>query len=95
MSKWTFLSNHARVLILLANHPKITARELANMIGITERSVRKIIGDLEEDGYIEKFKEGRRVSYKIHPELPFRYPTEKDKSIKSLLKALNCKILKR
>lgn len=92
MSQWTFLSNHARVLILLANQPRITARELANKIGITERAIRNIIVDLEQGGYIEKIKEGRRVTYKIHPELPFRHPTEKDKSIKLLLKALKCKI---
>ncbi|MGB9627144.1 MAG: helix-turn-helix transcriptional regulator [Thermodesulfobacteriota bacterium] len=94
MAEWTFLTNHARVLILLANHPKITARDLSTQIGITERSVRKIIADLEADGYIEKLKEGRRLSYKIHPELSLRHPTQKDKSIKTLLWALGCKLIK-
>jgi DNA-binding MarR family transcriptional regulator len=92
MSEWMFLTNHARVLIFLANHPKITARELSNMIGITERAVRNIIADLEQGGYIEKTREGRRVKYKIHPELSLRHPTQKDQSIKSLLKALGCKL---
>ncbi len=94
MAEWTFLTNHARVLILMANHPKITARDLSTLIGITERSVRNIIADLEAEGYIEKLKEGRRVSYKIHSELPFRHPTEKDQSIKKFLKALGCKLAK-
>jgi len=94
MAEWMFLTNHARVLVFLANHPKITARDLSTMIGITERSVRNIIADLEAEGYIEKLKEGRRLSYKIHPELPFRHSTQKDHSIKKLLKALGCKLTK-
>lgn len=94
MAEWTFLTNHARVLILLGNRPKITAREIADQIGITERSVRSIIADLESEGYIEKLKEGRKLSYKIHPELPFRHPTQKDHSIKKFLKALGCKLVK-
>ncbi len=94
MGEWTFLTNHARVLILLANHPKITARELSTLIGITERSVRSIVADLESEGYIEKVKEGRQISYKIHSELPFRHHTQKDHSIKKLLKALGCKLVK-
>jgi len=94
MGEWTFLTNHARVLILLANRPKITARDLSTHIGITERSVRSIIADLESEGYIEKLKEGRRTSYKIHGKLPFRHPTQKDQSIEKLLKALGCKLTK-
>lgn len=94
MAEWTFLTNHARVLILIAKHPKITAKDMSSLIGITERSVRNIIADLEAEGYIEKSKEGRRVGYKIHPELPLRHPTQKDHSIKTLLKALGCKIIK-
>jgi len=94
MTEWMFLTNHARVLILLANLPKITARDLSTMIGITERAVRNIIADLEAEGYIEKSKEGRRLNYKIHSELSFRHPTQKDQSIKALLKALDCKLAK-
>lgn len=92
MTEWTFLTNHARVLILLAHQPKITARDLATLIGITERSVRSIIADLESEGYIEKLKEGRQITYKIHTDLPFRHPTEKDHSIERLLKAMGCKL---
>jgi DNA-binding transcriptional ArsR family regulator len=92
MAEWMFLTNHARVLIFLADRPKITARDLSTMIGITERSVRNIIADLEAEGYIEKSREGRQVRYKVDPELPFRHRAEKDKSIKILLKALGCKI---
>jgi len=63
-----------------------------NIKGITERAVRNIIADLEEGGYIEKTREGRRVKYKIHPELSLRHPTQKDQFIKNLLKAMGCKL---
>jgi predicted ArsR family transcriptional regulator len=88
MAEWTFLTNYALVLLYLAKHPRITARELSMSIGITERAVRKIIADLETEGYFEKEKEGRRVRYSINPKLPFRHYTQKDKAIEKLLGAL-------
>jgi len=91
MAEWTFLTNHALVLIFLATHPKITARNLSMLIGITERTVRKIISDLETEGYIEKVKEGRRVKYNINSRLPFRHPSQRDKAIGKLLETLGWK----
>src|SRR4030043_281444 len=88
VSEWTFLTNHALVLLYLANHPRITARELSMLVGITERAVRKIIADLEAEGYFRKEKEGRRVRYYVNPKLPFRHHTQKDKAIEKLLRAL-------
>src|SRR4030042_4904257 len=88
VSEWTFLTNHALVLLYLANHPRITARELSMSIGITERAVRKIIADLEAESYISKEKEGRRVRYFINSKLPFRHQTQRDKSIGKLLRVL-------
>jgi DNA-binding MarR family transcriptional regulator len=89
MGTWTFLTNHAVVLFFLAKHSLITGRELSRLIGITERSVRNIISDLESEGYIKRSKEGRRVRYKINPHLPFRHQTQKDKAIRILLEALD------
>ena len=89
MATWTFLTNHAIVLLFLANHSLITGRKLSELIGITERSVRNIISDLESGGYIKGSKAGRQVRYKINPDLPFRHHTQKDKSIKILLEALD------
>jgi DNA-binding transcriptional ArsR family regulator len=89
MGSWTFLTNHAVVLFFLAKHSRITGRELASFIGITERSVRNIIIDLESEGYIKKSREGRQVRYKINPHLPLRHQTQKDKAIKILLDALD------
>jgi predicted ArsR family transcriptional regulator len=88
MAEWTFLTNHAVVLVYLAKHPRITARELASSIGITERAVRKIIADLGVEGYISKAKEGRGVKYSINSRLPLRHRTQKDKSVNKRLEAL-------
>ncbi len=91
MADWTFLTNHAVVLILLSQNAGITARDLASQIGITERSVRKINADLENEGYLEKTKMGRRVNYKINQKLPFRHPTQRDHAIEKLLVAMGVK----
>ncbi len=61
----TFITNHAAVFSLLANHSRITAREISQPVGITERGVRPIISDLEQDGYIGKICEGRGVRYLV------------------------------
>lgn len=91
MAEWKFVTNYALVLVYLAKHPRITARELATSIGVTERAVRKIIADLEAESYISKEKEGRRVKYFINSKLPFRHQTQRDKSIGKLLKVLGWK----
>jgi DNA-binding MarR family transcriptional regulator len=89
MATWTFLTNHAIVLFFLAKQPLITGRELSRLIGITERSVRNIISDLESGGYIKRSKEGRQVRYKTNLHLPLRHHTQKDKAIRILLEALD------
>jgi DNA-binding MarR family transcriptional regulator len=91
MGEWKFLTNHALVLLYLAKHPRITARELSMSIGITERAVRKIVADLEGKEYFKKEKEGRRVRYSVNPKLPFRHKTQQDKSIGKLLEVLGWK----
>ncbi|MDD5127541.1 MAG: helix-turn-helix domain-containing protein [Dehalococcoidales bacterium] len=88
MSDWTFLTNHAVVLSFLAKTLKITARELANAIGVTERTVRKIIADLDEAGYITKKKEGRYIRYSVNPDLPLRHHTHQDVVVGDFLKIL-------
>jgi biotin operon repressor len=88
MGSWTFLTNHAIVLFFLAKYPIISGRELSRLIGITERSVRNIISDLESEGYIKGSKEGRRVKYRTNSHLPLRHQTQKNKAIRSLLEAL-------
>ena len=91
MPEWTFLTNHALILGCLARHPRITAREISVEIGITERAIRKIIVDLENDGYILKTREGRRVRFSVNPGLPLRHETQRDKAIGELLELLGWK----
>ena len=88
MGKWTFVTNHAVVLTYLARHPTITARQVALEIGITERAVRKIIADLEAEGYIVKAKEGRRIRYGVKAGLPLRHSKQQHVQVGKLLKIL-------
>jgi len=88
MAEWTFVSNHAVVLSFVAKDPQITAREMANEIGITERAVRKIIKDLEAAKYLRKKREGRGVRYSIRFDMTLRHRTQRDKLVGDLLKIL-------
>lgn len=95
MPGWKFLTNHAQVLCLLAKKPRITAREISAAIGITEKATRNIINDLEYDGYVTKKREGRRIKYRVDPDLPLRSQTQQDKAIGDLLETLGWKRRKR
>jgi len=87
--KWTFLSNHSHVLLFLAKNPNSTIRNMADEIGITERAVLGIIGDLSEAGYITIDKVGRRNFYKVNRQLKFRHKLESHKSIGNLIKVFS------
>ena len=91
MSEWTFLTNHARVLIFLTRKPGITGREMAQELGITERSIRKINADLEQEGYLKKTRLGRRVRYEVNGKLPLRHANLRDQTIENLITAVNGK----
>ena len=90
-SRWTFITNHGLVLSYLSHHPRSTAREIANFVGVTERTTHKIISDLELAGYIERRKEGRRNVYDVNHDLPLRHHTKQDVLISDLLEALASK----
>ena len=83
---WTFLTNHAHVLIHLHADPDARIRDLAEGVGITERSIMGILADLEEGGYVTRTRVGRRNHYRVNPKLHFRHPTEADQPIGQLLK---------
>jgi DNA-binding transcriptional ArsR family regulator len=89
--RWTFITNHAAVLSLLAKHPQITAREISREVGITERSVRLIISDLDQGGYISKIREGRGVRYLVDFERPMRHKTQRDVAVGHLMSILSTK----
>ena len=89
--RWTFITNHGLVLSFIFHNPRSTAREIANYIGVTERTTHKIISDLEFEGYIERRKEGRRNVYDVNPSLPLRHHTKQDVMVDELLEALATK----
>jgi DNA-binding Lrp family transcriptional regulator len=86
---WTFLTNHGHVLVCLARDPNTRLRDIAQQVGITERAVQRIVGELEEAGYVERTKVGRRNSYVLNAELPLRHPLERNQAVGSLLEALD------
>ena len=88
MPEWAFLSKHALVLSLIARNPRITAQELAAVIGTTERQVRRVIADLYESGYISKKRLGRGMQYGINADLKLRHETHGEIAIGDFLKAL-------
>jgi hypothetical protein len=88
MGEWKFVTNHALVFCLIAQQPRITAREIAATVGITEKATRNIINDLEADDYITKTREGRRLRYGIDPELPLRHEMNEDRAVGDLLEVL-------
>ena len=80
-SGWTFLTNHGHVLVCLASTPDARLRDVAEMVGITERAVQQIISDLEESGYVLKERVGRRNRYTVVREGRFRHPLESGTSV--------------
>jgi hypothetical protein len=87
-SHWTFLTNHAHVLVLLARNASLVLREVALQVGITERAVQRIIADLEAGGVIEREKIGRQNHYRIRTNQPLRHPIESHRTIGELLALL-------
>ena len=86
---WTFLTNHAHVLLCLARDSTMRMRDLASEVGITERAIQDIISDLEAAGYVERVLTGRRNSYRIDEGLHLRHPIEQHKTIADLIKAIH------
>ena len=82
---WTFLTNHARVLIEVARDPQARLRDLSDRIGITERATQGILGDLEAAGFVDRRRVGRRNEYTVHPDLSFRHPREAGHDVGELL----------
>jgi hypothetical protein len=82
---WTFLTNHAHVLLALARDPETRLRDVAASVGITERAVQGIVADLERAGYVARVRVGRRNHYRLHPEGHFRHPAEAGHRIGELL----------
>ena len=86
--EWTFLSNHAHVLICISQQPDIRLSEVAELVGIRERSVHRIVHELSESGYVSVSKVGRNNVYEVHLDLPLRHPLEATHSIRAIVSPL-------
>jgi len=82
---WTFLTHHARVMILLARDPGQRVQDLADAIGISIRALHLILDDLEGDGYLTRHKVGRRNTYTVVADRPLRHPIDADHDVADLL----------
>ncbi|MFM8289699.1 MAG: helix-turn-helix transcriptional regulator [Planctomycetaceae bacterium] len=83
--RWTFLTNHAHVLVMLYQNPALTVREVARHVGITERAVQSILAELEAAGILHRTRVGRQNHYRIEPNVALRHPIESHRTIGELL----------
>jgi DNA-binding IclR family transcriptional regulator len=88
MASWTFLTNHAQVLLCVARDPGIRLRDIAAGLDITERSAFGIITDLVEAGYVVKEKDGRRNRYRIEADLPLPDSVARERTVGEVLALL-------
>ncbi len=82
---WTLLTNHGRVLLLIAQEPDARIRDLATVAGVTERTAQTIVADLEQAGYISKERTGRRNVYTVNRKQPFRHQAESGHKVGELI----------
>lgn len=85
---WTFLTNHAHVLLCIAKDPRVRLTDIARLVGIGERAVHSIVTDLVEAGYVVRTREGRNNVYEVHLDQPLRHPLEADHQIAEIFRPL-------
>lgn len=85
---WTFLTNHAHVLLAIARTPDLRLRDIAALVGVTERTATQIIADLVEGGYVIREREGRRNHYRVDLHHPLRHPLEQHHDLDELVRAI-------
>ena len=85
---WSFLTNHAQVLLCIAHDPGIRLREIGEAVGITERAAHRIVVELADAGYISRRRNGRRNQYTIQSHLPLPDPLAREQKIGDLLAIL-------
>ncbi len=86
---WTFLTNHAHVLIVIARNPEARQRDIAYAVGITVGAVQRIINELERDGYLRSERVGRRNRYHVNDDQSLRHPLEDQHTVSDLLTSLD------
>jgi DNA-binding MarR family transcriptional regulator len=88
MAQWTFLSNHAQVLLCVAQDPSSRLRDIGERVGITERAAHRIVDELVEAGYLTRERRGRRSQYTIVDHLPLPDPLVREQRVADLLRLL-------
>jgi Mn-dependent DtxR family transcriptional regulator len=83
---WTFLSNHAHVMICLHREPDLRLKDVATLVGITERAVQRMVADLTAAGVLEVQRVGRRNQYRIDGTRPLRHPVEAHRVVQDILR---------
>ncbi len=86
---WTFVTNHTQVLLCLVENPDVRLRDVAEMVGITERAAQRILADLVEAGYVDRDRVGRRNRYTINREMAMRHDAQLGHQIGPLLDLLD------
>jgi hypothetical protein len=82
---WMLISNHGFVLLCIAQEPTIRMRDIAAVVGITERAALRIVGDLIGGGYITRRRDGRRNVYELNEQAPVRHPVWGERRVRDLL----------
>lgn len=85
---WTFLTNHTHILLCLARDPTLRIRDIAELVGITQRAVQRILVELEEVGVLSHERDGRRNRYAVNLDTPLRHPLESAHSLREVLAPL-------
>ncbi len=88
MPRWSFLTNHARVLLVIASDPDIRLREIATAVGISERRAHDIVCDLADAGYLKKERDGRRNTYEVQHDRSLEDDLAEDRPIGEVLELL-------
>jgi predicted transcriptional regulator len=85
---WRFLSNHTQVLLCIQRDPNARFRDMAEVVGITERAAQRIVSDLIESGYVESERVGRRNRYRVNTDTAMRHPAQEGHDIGEILRLL-------
>ena len=85
---WTFVTNYAHALACIAADPNARLRDIAETVGVTERTAAQLVKDLEQAGYLTKTRNGRRNQYEVHDELPLRHPMHRHHTVGELIRFL-------
>ncbi|MGA2455716.1 MAG: winged helix-turn-helix domain-containing protein [Solirubrobacteraceae bacterium] len=86
--RWAFLTNHAQVLVCIADEPHVRLRDISERVGITERAAHRIVGELSAAGYLTSRRVGRRNAYVVHADVPLPDAVARRQNVGDLLAVL-------